>query len=188
LKTPEFLKKNPNAKFPILEISEGKYLYESGAILRYVARVDKSKGLYGTNIAEETQIDDWLDWSSRELQPTLMSMVGPFLGWQGATESLKDAEKKLRPLLEILEAHLKENKYMIGDKVTIADINIATYLSVPFRFLWDEKFREVIPYTTKWFQDLMSQEPFVKEFGKLVLCQKPLEFVALKKSKEEKKE
>jgi glutathione S-transferase len=43
-KTPEYLKKNPNGKMPTLETPEGKFIFESNAILRYFARLDKSKG------------------------------------------------------------------------------------------------------------------------------------------------
>ena len=36
-RTPEFLKKNPNGRIPTLELEDGTFLFESGAILWYLA-------------------------------------------------------------------------------------------------------------------------------------------------------
>jgi elongation factor 1-gamma len=175
-KTPEYLKKNPNGKFPVLETPEGKFLFESNAILRYVARLDKSKGLYGSDLLEEALVDQWLDWFSGEVLGSLFGALGPYFGWQGTKETVKAAEQKLRPLLKILDDHLKTHTFIVGNKVTIADINAASHLVWPFKFCWDEKFRKSIPNVNRWFETLIGQEPFTKEFGRPIFCQKALEF------------
>ena len=51
LKTAEFLKRNPLGKVPVLETSEG-HIYESNAIVRYLARLKPEKSLYGKSIIE----------------------------------------------------------------------------------------------------------------------------------------
>jgi len=187
-KSADYLKKNPNGKFPTLETAEGKFIFESNAILRYVARLDKSKGLYGSDILEESLVDQWLDWWSNEGAPNYYGTIGVFFGWPGTKETQKAAEQKLRPVLKILDDHLKINTNLVGNKVTIADINIAGTLFTPFRFLWDEKWRKTIPNVTRWFETLMSQEPFTKEYGRVILCQKPLDFPNIPQEESKKEE
>lgn len=53
-KTPEFLKRNPLGKIPVLETPEG-HLYETSAILRHIARL--SGKLYGTTPYETALVD-----------------------------------------------------------------------------------------------------------------------------------
>ena len=48
-RTPEFLAKNPSGHVPLLEVTPGRYLPESGAILWYIAG--------GTPLAPEDRID-----------------------------------------------------------------------------------------------------------------------------------
>jgi elongation factor 1-gamma len=192
LKTKEFQAKNPNQKFPILELPNGKHLYESNAILRYVARLDKTKGLYGEDLLEESQIDQWLDWSNEELTMTFYKAISGHIGHPFPKDEIKSAEGKLKKLLMIMEQVLKINTYLVGNKVTIADIAVASLLHTGFRFTFDEKFRKIISNVTRWYENLMSQEPFVKEFGRVILCQKALEVADLPMSahhghKEEKK-
>mmetsp|Transcript_13288 Transcript_13288/g.18678 ORF Transcript_13288/g.18678 Transcript_13288/m.18678 type:complete len:89 (+) Transcript_13288:36-302(+) len=51
MKSPEFLKKNPLGKAPVIETNDG-FLYETNAILRFIARLNPSKNLQGQGIFE----------------------------------------------------------------------------------------------------------------------------------------
>jgi len=104
LKEKEFLAKNPNGKVPTLEIKEGTYLWESNAILRYFARLGRSKGLYGSNELDEAHVDQWVDWISNELEPHLGRMIYTtvlgHLPYDKATndKAISDAMKSLKLL------------------------------------------------------------------------------------------
>jgi elongation factor 1-gamma len=170
-----------------LETADGKFVFESNAILRHIARGAQSKGLYGSNDYETTLVDQWLDWTASELVSPLFQSVFPYLG-HGTKQSAQEANKKLEPLLKILDDHFKINTYIVGNQVTIADISLAAYVWVPFRFTWDEKARKNIPNLSRWFENLASQEPFTKEFGRFWFCQKSLEVPHVPQAQEEKKE
>jgi len=187
LKTKEYQAKNPNAKFPVMETPEGKFIWESNAILRYIARLDKSKGLYGADILEETLVDQWLDWTNGELVQNYFKAIGQHAGYPFPKEEIKVADGKLRQLLKQLDDILKINTYIVGNKVTIADIAIASLLHAGFRFVFDEKYRKFIANVTRWYENLMTQEPFTKEFGRFYLCQKAIEIHDLPQPKKEEK-
>src|SRR5262249_11773740 len=66
--TPEFLAKNPNGHVPLLEVTPGRYLAESNAILWYIAG--------GTPLAPEDRIDradalQWMFFEQHSLEPNL---------------------------------------------------------------------------------------------------------------------
>lgn len=66
-KKPEFLKKSPLGKVPILETPEGS-IFESNAIARYVARIRRDSELYGVSFLESGQVDSWIDFCSHDIE------------------------------------------------------------------------------------------------------------------------
>jgi len=175
LKTPEFLKKNPNGKVPVLETPNGKFIWESNAILRYIARLDKSRGLYGRDPVEEAQVDQWIDWFATNYEKDFYLATSPNTGrnLQLTKEEQKQALERLLEGFKVLENHLRLNTTLVGNRITIADISIAAILTIAFRFVWDEKFRNKnIPNITRWYEYLINQEPFKKVYGRPVLCKK----------------
>ena len=68
--TPAFAAMNPNRKVPVLESSAGDLLFESGAILEFLA--ERYRRFLGANEAERWQCKQWLYWQ--------MSALGPAAG------------------------------------------------------------------------------------------------------------
>ena len=66
-KKPEFLKKSPLGRVPVLETAQGS-IFESNAIARYVARIRNDTELYGTTFFESAQVDSWIDFSSHDIE------------------------------------------------------------------------------------------------------------------------
>jgi GSH-dependent disulfide-bond oxidoreductase len=133
--SPEFLSLNPNNKIPaILDPNgpDGKplALFESGAILIYLA--EKSGQLMPHAAAGRYQTIQWLMFQ--------MSSIGPMFGQLGFFHKFagKDYEDK-RPrdryvaeskrLLGVLDRHLANSTWMMGDTYTIADIAIFPWVN-----------------------------------------------------------
>jgi len=153
LKEKEFLAKNPNGKVPTLEIKEGTYLWESNAILRYIARLGKSKGLYGNNEIDEAHVDQWVDWVTNELESHLGKMIYPVLGHVPFDKATNDkAVSDAMKALKLLDNHFASHQHLVGSTTTIADIFLASALVLPFKFLFEEKARKNFANVTKWFE------------------------------------
>lgn len=175
MKEKDFLKKNPLGKIPVLETSDG-FIFESNAILRYLARTKRSEGLYGENEFQEGLVDQWLDFSSLELEPAILQLVLPIQGWiQFCKDRHKRAWNDATAGLKILDNHLKVNTFMVGKKLTIADIALASVLVNAFKFVFEEKFRKSVPNVTKWFESICDLPAFTKVWGKVRLCVKEFE-------------
>ncbi len=175
LKEKDFLKKNPLGKIPVLETPDG-YIFESNAILRYLARSKRAEGLYGENEFQEGLVDQWLDFSSLELEPAVLQLILPIQGWiQFCKDRHKRAWNDVTACLKILDNHLKVNTFMVGKKLTIADITLVSVLVNPFKFIFEEKFRKSVPNVTKWFESICELPAFAKVWGKVRLCLKEFE-------------
>jgi elongation factor 1-gamma len=196
MKTSEYLAKHPLGKVPLLETPEGP-IYESNAILRYLAR--KQKALYGSNTFEVGQIDQWLDFNNSEIDPLTITLLSQCGGWAPLNKDLyNEARKGLKEAVKVLENHLKGKKFLVGESVSIADITIASVLSLSFRLFFDEKTRQTISNVTEWYKNVSSIPAFQSVLGKAWLCEKEYELhfpeeakhVEAKKEKkdEEKKE
>lgn len=92
----------------------------------------------------------------------------------------------------MVDAWLKDNKFLAGNSISIADVSLAVLLRYPFRLIFDEKNRKGLPNLTRWFEETSNLQQFKDHFGKLWLCQKEFvpEFVggneAPKAAKQEK--
>ncbi|HRC57225.1 MAG TPA: glutathione S-transferase N-terminal domain-containing protein [Kofleriaceae bacterium] len=128
--SPEFLSLNPNNKIPAILDPDGPggaplALFESGAILLYLA--EKSGQLLPADPAARWHTTQWLMFQMGGLGP-MFGQVGFFVKFAG-----KDYEDK-RPrdryvaeakrLLGVLDRHLADRAWMMGDAYTIADIAI----------------------------------------------------------------
>lgn len=128
--SPEFLSLNPNNKIPAILDPNGSdghpiALFESGAILIYLA--EKTGQLLPLNPAQRYQTLQWLMFQ--------MSGIGPMFGQVGFFHKFAGREyedkrprdryiSESRRLLGVLEQHLQDKDWMLGNTYSIADIAI----------------------------------------------------------------
>ncbi|KAG5510578.1 hypothetical protein JKF63_06875 [Porcisia hertigi] len=129
--TPEFARNcSPCMRLPSMQTEEG-YLFESNAIMRHIARVEKSGAkLYGSTPFESSQVDMWLDFAACELDahnhPYLMEA---FAG----TPAPESAMAPLEESLAGLELWLETRTFLVGERMTVADISVAFSLQWVYR-------------------------------------------------------
>src|SRR5262249_49448181 len=87
LNEPTFRALNPHGRVPVIEDGD-LAVWESHAILRYLAaRYDRSR-LWSADPAERARVDAWMDWSQATLQPDFL--MGVFWGYYRTPESQRD--------------------------------------------------------------------------------------------------
>jgi elongation factor 1-gamma len=159
-KTPEFLKMSPTGKVPVLSIPQGA-LSESNAIARYVARYQRDSELYGCTFFESGQVDSWVDFCSHDLELPVSMWIYPVLGYMSynAATTAK-AKGDVARALQVLENHLADKTYLVGHKITLADITVISTLVYPFKFVADVEFRAPFPNVMRWFDTCVNQPNF----------------------------
>jgi glutathione S-transferase len=126
--TPEFLELNPHGLSPVM-VDGDFVLYESAAINLYLA--EKAGGdLAGRTTEERFQILQWMFWSGEQWRVfatiTFDEVLGKKFIGQFADETIvKLAADKIHTAAAVLDAHLAKHDYIVGDRLTLADFDIA---------------------------------------------------------------
>jgi glutathione S-transferase len=153
-RTPAFLRINPNGRIPVLELEDGRFLAESDAILVYLAE--------GTPFLPEDRyaralVLQWMFFEQYKYEPGIA--VPRF--WETiATDDLTppvDLEARRasgREALKVMERHLREHKYFVGDRFTIADICLFPYTHVAPEGGFD---LELLPAVRAWLERVAAE-------------------------------
>jgi len=168
----DFGKKSPLGKLPVLETSHG-IIHEGNAIIRYIARLSKSHALYGSNDFEAGMIDNWIDFSASEIVLPGSVWIFPILGFisNNADATIK-AKADVRKTLDVLNKHLQTRTFLVGERITIADIVVALSLIRLYEHVLDPGFRKQFQNTNRWYTTCLNQPQFKNVIGEAKLCQK----------------
>uniref|UniRef100_A0A5B6Z410 Putative elongation factor 1-gamma-like n=1 Tax=Davidia involucrata TaxID=16924 RepID=A0A5B6Z410_DAVIN len=164
-KTPEFLKMNPIGKVPVLETPDGP-IFESNAIARYVTRLKPDNPLYGSSQIEYGHIEQWIDFSSLEIDANMLRWYSPRMGRAVYLPPAEEAAiSALKRALVALNTHLASNTYLVGHAVTLADIIMTCNLYLGFNRLMTKNFTSEFPHVERYFWTMINQPNFSKIFG-----------------------
>ncbi|WP_437973220.1 glutathione S-transferase family protein [Sorangium sp. So ce295] len=124
---PEFLKLNPAGKLPVL-VDGDLVLTESVAIVLYLAEKYPEKGLLPADPKERAKVNQWLLFAATELEQPL---------WRIARHKFLYPEDKRQPgdipvarddfkaMAAVLEKHMDQRQFVVGDRLTVADLVMA---------------------------------------------------------------
>jgi len=179
--------KSPTGTFPFLETSEG-ILSESRAIENYLAMKHKPE-LLGENDLEKAQVRQWSDFAIFEIGYCAKEIIYPIFGWKKyCKESADKANNKVKDFMRTLDAQLKDKEFVLGNKITLADVTLFRELKYFFQLVFPKGLRDkVFPNVAKWFTKLSETEEVKKVYGKILLCNQPLKPYISEEKKEEKK-
>ena len=133
-----FLKINPNGRIPaIVDKSNNNFrVFESGSIMLYlIDKYDKNHKIsfeHGTNLYYE--MVSWLFFQNAGIGP-MQGQAHHFVRYapEKIDYAIKRYQNETRRLYSVLETRLKENgDWLVGDKMTIADIAIYPWVNVSF--------------------------------------------------------
>lgn len=125
--SPEYLAINPMGTIPCID-DDGFILYESMAINLYLAR--KHGGtLAPANLTEDAAFMQWSFFAATEIEANALKIsatIAEGLADSDAGKAVIDiAARILRRPLRVLEQALSGNEYLVANRFTVADINVA---------------------------------------------------------------
>jgi glutathione S-transferase len=122
--TPEYLAMNPNGLVPTIN-DDGLVLWESHAIVRYLARKHGAGSLWPADEKACADADRWMEWYSTtlwgNLRPVFWNLVRVEAGKRDM-KAVEDARRKMAENFKIVENQLSGRQYLAGDTLTMADI------------------------------------------------------------------
>ena len=128
--TREFLSKNSNGKIPLLELDDGRYLWESNAILNYLAQGSE---FLPTNHFDRAKVLQWQFFEQYSHEPyiAVARFIAKYLGLPEDRKAEYEAKQKGGyKALAVMESQLAQTPYLVGERLTIADISLYGYTHV----------------------------------------------------------
>lgn len=176
-KSDDFLAKFPLGKVPAFEGSDGTTLFGSNAIAYHVA----NEALRGASAADAAQVQQWIGFADNEITPASNTWVYPCLGMmQYNKQNTERAKEELKRALGALNSHLRTRTFLVGERVSLADITVCCSLLNLYKLVLDADFRKPYQNTNRWFTTVINQPNVKAVVGELKLCEKMAQFDAKK--------
>jgi len=167
VQTPEYRRLNPNALVPTIE-DKGFVLWESNAIVRYLAAKHTAGTLWPDDLRTRAEADQWMDWSSSTFWPAIRPL---FLGLIRTPErerdprALDESRRQTVEAVAVVDTHLESRAFLTGEHFTAGDIvlgcGVWRWMALPIE-------RPPSPNVQRWF-DALAQRPACQEVVMLPL-------------------
>lgn len=153
-----FLAKNPNGKIPVISLDNGKSLWESNAILNYLA---DGTPLIPADPLMRAQMLQWQFFEQYSHEPyiAVARYIEKYLGLpeERQAEYLSKQAGGHRAL-KVMEQHLSIYPYFVGETVTLADISLYAYTHVAHEGGFD---LTEYPAILRWFKRIEAQPGYL---------------------------
>jgi glutathione S-transferase len=132
-RAPEYLAINPNGTVPTLRHG-GFVLWESNAIMQYVAAMIPDNTLWPADERRRADISRWQCWELAQWSPAVSTYLreNMFKALKGQgdpdPQALGKGDEKYHPLASLLDGHLASREFLVADELTLADISVAAFL------------------------------------------------------------
>jgi elongation factor 1-gamma len=122
---------------------------------------------------QAAQVNQWIEFSVNEIDLPGSVWVFPILGYiPNNALATQRAKGDIRKVLEILNNHLADKTYLVGERISLADIVAATSLHRLYERVLDPQFRKAFVNTNRWFTTIVNQPEYLHVAGNIVLCTK----------------
>lgn len=159
--TPDFGAMNPNRLVPVL--TDGNLtIWESHAILRYLAGSYSVGNFWPEDPAERATIDQWTDWTASTFQPAWLKvfmLVVRTAPQNQDKEAIAKAVADTGECLKIMNEALADRPFLAGEALSYADFAAGVSL---YRWTTMEIERPEFEHVTAWHERLLEREAFAK--------------------------
>ncbi len=153
-----YLALNPNGLIPTIE-DDGFVLWESNAILRYLAARHGGERWWPTDPATRAKTDRWMDWQidyAEAQRDTFVNLIRRTPDQRYAA-AITRAEERCAAKMTILDRHLAREPWLSGERFGVGDIPMGVYAHTWFTL---EMSRPDLPNVQAWYQRLKSRPGF----------------------------
>ncbi len=159
LDRPEFAALNPNQQIPVIEDGD-LVLWESNAIVRYIAARYAPGMLYADDPARRALADRWMDWTSLAFLPPFTTLFQGLVRTPPAQrdmEAIQEAITRAARLLMIADDQLARQPWLSGGIMGMGDIPLGTLIHAWFTLPID---RPDLPNLARWYDTLLTRPAY----------------------------
>lgn len=184
LKSPPsgYEKINVLKRIPIFVGSDGYVLSETIAISIYVTSQNEKTTLLGKTKQDYASILRWMSYFNQEFLGAIGAWFRPLRGMDPYNKkTVSDAKAKTMDVLKVLEDHLLSQTYLVGERLTLADIFAAAFVGRGMQFVLDKQFRDSHTNITRWWNTVSNQEVYKQAAPSVSPIDKAIEYEPPKK-------
>jgi glutathione S-transferase len=134
-RSPEFTALNPNQRMPVME--DGDFaLWESNAITQYLAAKRPESGLLPADPRQRALVNQWQFWDMAHWDAACSTYIfenhvkALFNRGEPNLTRVAEAEERFRRIAPVLDNHLENRTFILGDTLTVADFTIGAALNL----------------------------------------------------------
>jgi len=161
LDRPAYIALNPNQRIPTLQ-DDGVTVWESNAVVRYVAARYSEGVLWDRDPGRRAQADQWMDWMQTTLGPDFLAVFYAVVRTPPQKRdkaAIPGLVKALGQRYAVLDRLLEGQPFLLGDRLSMADlINGATL----YRYYEMEIERPALPRLAAWYERLKERPAYRK--------------------------
>ncbi|KIW26889.1 uncharacterized protein PV07_06682 [Cladophialophora immunda] len=179
---PEYRKLNPLSRIPTFVGSNGFILTESIAIAIYFASQNDKTTLLGKTKQDYASIVRWMSFSNSEILPNLSGWFSPLIGKVAYNKkSVDDHKKAALDAIHALEQHFLVHTFLVGERITLADLYVTSQMSRGFQYVLDKEWRAENPTTTRWFETITNQPIWKAIVAEPIMIEEAVKYTPPKK-------
>lgn len=153
-KTAEFLSKFPLGRVPAVHLEDGQLLSESNSAAFYLAP-DRLK--CSGDPQHQAQVLKWMFVAECEVTPAVCNWVFPIIGiLEPSLAQERGAADSLR-LMKVFNAELRTKTWLVGERLSLADICLATVLHLVVKCAGQGQLRTDLPHLWRWYDTVVHQ-------------------------------
>ncbi len=159
---PPYLAMNPNGVVPTLEEDDGFVLWESNAIVRYLAAKHGAGSLEPADMQTRFSAQRWMDW---QLSVVNGAIIPLFWGLVRTPPEKRDfnaieaSKVKCHDAMKIMDAQLAKTRFLAGDEFSYGDIPVGPFAYRYFRLVPDHA---PLPNVERWYGEISARPMFKK--------------------------
>ncbi|KAL3957838.1 hypothetical protein ACCO45_008416 [Purpureocillium lilacinum] len=154
----EHLKAHGLGKIPAFLGEDGYALSECIAIAIYVTSQNEKTTLLGKTKQDYASILKWMSFFNSEFVPNFGNWFQPLVGKIPYNKkTVDDASKAVAKATTVVEKYLTRHTYLVGERITLADLFCASLLHRGFQYFFDKEWRSQNPATTRWYETVVNQ-------------------------------
>ncbi|KAI0043422.1 elongation factor 1-gamma [Auriscalpium vulgare] len=174
-------------KTPLLETTDGFSVFGDHAIGRYIASLAPNTTLLGSDAKQAALVDQWVSLADASLAANhahISDLLSGALTPYNKPFHLTAADR-FKQGLATVEKHLSAHTFLVGERISLADIATAATLQPAFGLHADAEVRAAFPAVVRHYETIVNQPALKPVFGETKYVEKAVQFTPPKKEKKE---
>ena len=157
--TKDYLQKNPNGRVPTL-VDDEFVLWESNTIVRYLSETHGTSAWYPETPQDRALCGQWMDWYLTTLHASMTVIFWQLIRTAPEDQNhaaISEAIEEASAGWTILDEHLKNHPYILGDALTMGDVPLGCSA---YRWHAMNIDRPDLPNLKRWWESLASRDAY----------------------------